>query len=302
MSGLTSLPGALLAQLRWGPSPDIVSLGPLPLRWYSLGWLLAFSVGFFLVRAAYQRERKPLEDLDTILLYMMLGAIVGARLGHCLFYRPDYYLAHPLEIIAFWKGFRGLASHGGALGILVSLYLYCRKRPDQPYLWLLDRVAAPTALGGMFIRLGNFMNSEILGLPTQGPWAVVFFRVDEVPRHPAQLYEAIAYGMIFLLLHSLYRKRGPAIAHGTLIGLFFSLVFSARFLIEFVKERHVPFEAGLPLSMGQILSVPLVLAGVGLVWWAGRRGAPAAPAAAPAPPRAPGAGAAGRKGKERRKR
>lgn len=257
---------ALWAQIPWSPSPEVFSVGPLSLRWYSLGWLLAFGIGYTLVRGMYQREGKPLRDLDTILLYMMVGAVAGARLGHCLFYRPDYYLAHPLEIIAFWKGFRGLASHGGALGILLALYLFARRRPDQPYLWLLDRVAAPTALGGMFIRLGNFMNSEILGLPTAAPWAVVFLRVDDLPRHPAQLYEAFSYGLVFLLLLGLYRSRGPSLPQGLLSGLFFTLVFSARFLIEFVKERHVPFEAALPLSMGQILSLPMILGGLLLVF------------------------------------
>lgn len=264
----------LRAQIPWAPSPEIFSVGPLSLRWYSLGWLLAFGIGYALVRWMYRREGKPLGDLDTILVYMMVGAVVGARLGHCLFYRPDYYLAHPLEIIAFWKGFRGLASHGGALGILLALYLFARKRPNQPYLWLLDRVAAPTALGGMFIRLGNFMNSEILGLPADVPWAVVFRRVDDLPRHPAQLYEAFSYGVVFLVLLALYRRKGSSLPRGLLTGLFFALVFSARFLIEFVKERHVPFEAALPLSLGQILSLPMILGGVFLILWSLRHPVP----------------------------
>lgn len=261
-----NLPLAILAQIQWDVDPVIVELGPFPLRWYSLGWLLAFGVGYFLVRWMYLREEKPEQDLESLLFYMMLGAMIGARLGHVMFYRPDYYLQHPLEIIAVWKGLRGLASHGGVLGILVSLYLFSRRRPDQPYLWVLDRVAVATALGGMFIRLGNLMNSEILGLPSDLPWAIAFVRVDLLPRHPAQLYEAISYLIIFLVLLYHYRKKAPDIPHGTLIGWFFTLMFSARFLIEFVKERHVPFEMGLPLSMGQLLSVPLVLAGVALVW------------------------------------
>jgi len=262
----------LLAQIRWDVSPVLFELGPLPIRWYSLGWLLAFGVGFYLVRWMYLREGKPEADLDKVLLYMMVGAIVGARLGHCFFYRPDYYLANPLEIVAFWKGFRGLASHGGTLGILVALYLYCRTRPNQPYLWLLDRIAAPTALGGFFIRMGNLMNSEILGLPTDVPWAFVFTRVDGLPRHPAQGYEALSYLLIFLLLFSLYRKRGSDLPRGLLTGLFFTTVFGARFLIEFVKERHVPFEAALPLSMGQLLSIPIILLGIGVTVHAMRRG------------------------------
>jgi len=261
------LPIAMLAQVRWDVDPVIFHLGPLPLRWYSLGWLLAFGVGFYIVQWMFRKEGQPEETLEPILFYMLAGAMLGARLGHCLFYRPDYYLAHPIEIFAFWKGVRGLASHGGALGIMISLFIYARRHPSQPYLWLLDRVAVPTALGGMFIRLGNLMNSEILGLPSDVPWAMVFLRVDAVPRHPAQLYEAIAYLIVFIVLLTLYRKRGVGTPQGQLIGAFFVLVFTARFFIEFVKERHVPFEAGLPLSMGQILSIPMVALGLGLLWW-----------------------------------
>ncbi len=266
------LPFSVLAQITWDVSPEIFRIGPLPIRWYSLGWLLAFAVGFHLVRWVYRKEGKPEGDLESVLLYMILGAIIGARLGHCFFYRPDYYLANPLEIIAFWKGFRGLASHGGAVGILVSLYIFSRRHPDQPYLWLVDRVVGPTALGGFFIRMGNFMNSEILGLPTDVPWAMVFVRVDSIPRHPAQLYEALSYLAIFFLLLTLYRKKGPKLPSGLLLGTFLATVFGARFFIEFVKERHVPFEAGLPLSMGQILSIPTVLVGLGLILWATGRG------------------------------
>jgi phosphatidylglycerol:prolipoprotein diacylglycerol transferase len=269
-----SLPLSILAQIQWNPDPIIFQLGPLPLRWYSLGWLLAFGIGFYIVRWIYLKEGKPEKDLESILFAMMLGAMIGARLGHVLFYRPGYFLANPIEIIAVWKGIRGLASHGGAVGIFLALFLYARKRPDQPYLWLMDRVAIPTALGAMFIRLGNLMNSEILGLPSDAPWAMVFTRIDALPRHPAQLYEAIAYFFIFIILLTLYRRRGTSIPHGTLIGIFMTLAFSARFLIEFVKERHVPFEVGLPLSMGQILSIPMGLAGMALFWWAQKRGAP----------------------------
>jgi prolipoprotein diacylglyceryl transferase len=263
---------AMLAQITWDVSPVIFHLGPLPIRWYSLGWLLAFGVGFHLVRWMYRREGKPEADLETVLLYMILGAIIGARLGHCFFYQADYYLAHPLEIIAFWKGFRGLASHGGAIGILVSLYIFSRRHPNQPYLWLVDRVVGPTALGGFFIRMGNLMNSEILGLPSDAPWAMTFLRVDSIPRHPAQLYEALSYLLIFFLLFFLYRRKGPKLPSGFLTGAFLVTVFGARFLIEFVKERHAAFEVGLPLSMGQILSIPTVALGIGLILWALRKG------------------------------
>lgn len=269
-----NLPLSILAQIQWAPDPIIFQVGPLPLRWYSLGWLMAFGIGFYIVRWIYLREGKPERDLESVLFFMMLGAMIGARLGHVIFYRPGYYLQNPIEIIAVWKGLRGLASHGGTLGIMLALFWYTRKRPDQPYLWLLDRVAIPTALGGMFIRLGNLMNSEILGLPSDVPWAMVFSRVDNLPRHPAQLYEAIAYLIIFVFLLTLYRRRGATLPHGTIIGIFLAMVFSARFFIEFVKERHVPFEMGLPLNMGQILSIPMVILGVSLYVWAKKRGAP----------------------------
>ena len=265
-----NLPLAILAQVRWDVDPVIFNLGPLPFRWYSLGWLLAFGIGFYIVRWMFIKEGKPEESLEPILFYMLLGAMIGARLGHCLFYRPDYYLANPIEIIAFWKGVRGLASHGGALGILVSLFIFAKRHPGHPYLWIMDRVVVPTALGGMFIRLGNLMNSEILGLPSDAPWAMVFVRWDAVARHPAQLYEAMAYAVIFIILLALYRKREGVVPEGRLLGAFLTLVFTARFLIEFVKERHVPFEVGLPLSMGQILSIPLVALGLGLLWWSMR--------------------------------
>jgi len=267
-----SLPLAVLAQITWDVSPEIFRLGPLPIRWYSLCWLLAFTVGFYLVRWMYRREGKPEADLETVLLFMILGAIIGARLGHCFFYRPDYYLAHPLEVVAFWKGFRGLASHGGVVGVLVSLYIFSRRHPNQPYLWLTDRVAGPAALGGFFIRMGNLMNSEILGLPTDRPWAMAFVRVDSVPRHPAQLYEAFSYLLIFFLLFFFYRWRELKLRSGFLSGAFLLTVFGARFFIEFVKERHVAFEVGLPLSMGQILSLPIVALGLGLILWALKKG------------------------------
>jgi len=262
---------ATLTEVHWDISPEIIRLGPIALRWYSLGWLSAFVVGFLIVRWTYRREGKPERDLESLLFTMFLGAIIGARLGHCLFYRPGYYLTHPLEIVAFWKGFRGLASHGGALGILVALYLYSRRHPDQPYLWLLDRIAAPTALGGCFIRLGNLMNSEILGVPTDVPWAFVFERIDPLPRHPAQLYEAIAYLLTFVLLLSVYRRKGSMLPEGILTGTFFVCVFSARFLIEFVKERHAAYAAGLPLSVGQLLSIPMIILGLALLARAAKR-------------------------------
>ena len=250
--------------IHWDVSPELLRLGPFALRWYGVCFALSFMLGYFIVRGIFRREHKPERDLDRLLFYMLAGTIVGARLGHCLFYEPAYYLSHPLEILMFWKG--GLASHGGAIGIFTALFLYSRSRLEQPYLWLLDRIAVPTALGGCFIRLGNLFNSEILGTPTDVPWAFVFARIDDVPRHPAQLYESIAYLLIFIVLMVVYRKGGEKTPCGLLTGLFLALVFGARFLIEFVKVRQAAFGEALPLSMGQLLSIPVIVIGLILLW------------------------------------
>jgi prolipoprotein diacylglyceryl transferase len=206
--------------------------------------------------------------VDNLLLVMMVSTIVGARLGHFLFYDPAFYLSHPFEILKVWKG--GLASHGGLLGILIGLWIYSRKRPSQPYLWLLDRIAVPTALAGSFIRIGNFFNSEIIGEPTSLPWAIVFDRVDPFPRHPAQLYESVCYLVIFGILWRVYWRRRQETPRGLLLGLFLVLVFSARFLIEFVKVHQAAYGMGFPLSVGQLLSIPAVVAGVLLLIRAAR--------------------------------
>lgn len=268
----------------WDVGREIVSLGPLTLRWYGILFALGFIVGFFIVRWMFRLEHKPEADLDRLLLYLLVGTVVGARLGHCLFYDPGYYLSNPLEIFKVWRG--GLASHGGGVGVFLALYLYSRKHKDQPYLWVLDRVAVPTALAGSFIRLGNLFNSEILGVQTDVPWAFVFARVDQVPRHPAQLYESISYLLIFFLLLWLYNRLREKTPRGLLIGVFLVLVFIARFAIEFVKVRQAAFGEALPLSMGQLLSIPMVVAGVILVWQAMKKQAAApSPARTPQPPR-----------------
>ncbi len=211
----------------------------------------------------FRNEGKPEEDLNSLLNYMVAGAIVGARLGHCLFYDPTYYLAHPVDILKVWHG--GLASHGAVLGIFTSLFLYARKRPDQPYLWLLDRVVVPTALGGFFIRLGNFFNSEIVGTPSDAPWAIVFSRVDDLARHPAQLYESLAYGLFFLLLLRIYAGRKSHTPRGLLLGLFMVIVFLFRFFVEFVKMRQAAYGHDFALSVGQWLSIPVILLGIVLL-------------------------------------
>ena len=253
-----------MAYIHWAVRPELVHFGPITVRWYGLFFAILFLLGYAIAHWQYRIEGKDIRSLDTLLVYVIAGTIVGARLGHCLFYDPAYYLSHPIEILKIWEG--GLASHGGALGVLVALYLYCRRRPDQPYLWLLDRVVVPTAVGGCLIRLGNLFNSEILGQPTRVPWAIVFQRVDNVPRHPAQLYESVAYALVFAVLLLLYNRLRAQTPRGLLLGLFLVSVFTFRFLIEFVKERQAAYEQNLPLSVGQLLSLPFILTGVILVW------------------------------------
>jgi len=247
--------------IRWDVDPQILHIGFFQLRWYCLCFMISFAIGLYIFHWIYKHEKKPASDIDHLLVYMLLGTIIGARLGHCLFYDPVYYLSNPLLIINVWEG--GLASQGAAVGILTALYFYSKKRKDQPYMWMLDRIVITVALAGFFIRIGNLMNSEIIGKAADVPWSFIFVRAeaDPVPRHPAQLYEALAYLLIFFLLFYIYKKYKANLGRGLLFGLFLSLVFGARFFIEFLKEPQAAFEQSLPLDMGQILSIPLVLAG-----------------------------------------
>jgi len=260
----------VMSLICWNVSPELFKVGPLTVRWYGTFFALAFVAGYLIVRWEFRAENKSESDLDSLFLYMMIGTVAGARLGHCLFYQPAYYWNHPLEIFEFWEG--GLASHGGAAGILIALFFYGRRRPDQPYLWLLDRIVVPAALAGCSIRLGNLFNSEILGRPAGVPWAFAFVRVDSVPRHPVQLYEAIGYALIFVLLLVLYRRLRAQTPKGLLTGLFLVGVFTFRFLIEFLKQRQADYEQNLPLSVGQWLSIPFVVVGAVLLWRAVRAG------------------------------
>ncbi len=216
------------------------------------------------MKRVFIAENVSLAILDSLLISAIIGIVVGARLGHCLFYDPDYYLANPLKILAIWEG--GLASHGGGVGVLVAV-LYHAKRYQLDKLWLLDRLAISTAIFAVFVRLANFVNSEILGTPTSLPWAIVFQRVDYIPRHPVQLYEAICYLVIFALLWTLYRRGHAAKSPGALLGIFLFLTFSARFVIEFAKQKQAAFTTESMLSMGQLLSIPFLLIGLAIYCW-----------------------------------
>lgn len=244
----------------WNTDPELIRIGFVAIRWYGLLFAMAFLVGSFIGSWIFRREGKPPESLDRILIYMLLGTVIGARLGECLFYNPGYYLSNPIEIIKIWKG--GLASHGAAVGLFTAVFFYARNTPGQTYIWILDRGCIVVALSGFFIRLGNLFNSEIIGKPTGGDWGFVFQRVDSIPRHPTQLYESLIYLLIFLILLLIYLRLDLDRIPGLLIGPFMIMIFGARFLIEFLKENQVAFESRLVLNMGQLLSIPMILIGI----------------------------------------
>lgn len=262
----------MTAYIVWDIEPKVFD-GFEFLRWYGVCWVLGMLLGYKIIFNIYKSEGISHIELDKLTTYVLLGAIIGARFGHILFYDPIYYWNNPIEILPFrvkptfqFTGLAGLASHGGILGALVALYV-CNRKFKKDYLWLLDRLMiAGAALGG-FIRLGNLMNSEIIGTPSNLPWAFVFTRVDQIPRHPSQLYEAIFYLTVSISLYFIWRSGKFYASHGFIFGLGMTLIFTQRFLIEFLKENQVQFEENLSLNMGQTLSIPLVLLGIFMMMW-----------------------------------
>jgi prolipoprotein diacylglyceryl transferase len=255
--------------IEWNVNPEIFRIGNFAPRWYGLLFAAGFFFGYLIMGKYFRMEKVRIDLLDKLTIYVAIGTIIGARLGHCLFYEPEYYLSRPVEILKIWQG--GLASHGAAIGILIALYLLSRKT-KRPFLWLIDRVVIVVALAGFFIRMGNLMNSEIYGVETSLPWGFIFVRNGEtVPKHPTQIYEALSYLVIFLLLHFTYMRQKGKTKNGFLFGLFLTLVFTARFFIEFIKEDQVAFEAQMNLNMGQLLSIPFVLAGLMLIYLSMRK-------------------------------
>jgi phosphatidylglycerol:prolipoprotein diacylglycerol transferase len=253
----------------WNPNPEIFRIGFFAIRWYGLLFASSFLFGYIIMRKMFENEGLDDIVLDRLTIYMAVGTIVGARLGHCFFYEPASYLKHPLEILMVWRG--GLASHGAAIGILISLWLFKRKE-KKGYAWILDRIAVVVALAGFFIRMGNLMNSEIYGVETTVPWGFVFLRYHEVaPKHPTQIYEGLTYLFIFFLLYRMYWHKKGQVYQGLLISIFLILVFTARFFIEFVKEPQEVWEKTMKMdfgiNMGQALSIPFILLGIaGLIW------------------------------------
>ena len=260
--------------ITWNPSETAFSIGGFSFRWYSLCWLIGLILAYFIVRKLYKEAKIKDELFDPLFIYCFLGILIGARLGHCLFYEPDYFLSsfnHIIEMFlpihkmadGSWKftGYEGLASHGGTLGLMLALFIYCKKTKIN--LWrVLDFIAIATPITACFIRLGNLMNSEIIGKVTDVPWAFIFEQVDDLPRHPGQVYEAITYFIFFFIGWWFYRHKPEKVGTGFFFGLCLTLIFTARFFIEFTKITQVNFEDSLPLDMGQLLSIPFIIIGV----------------------------------------
>jgi phosphatidylglycerol---prolipoprotein diacylglyceryl transferase len=261
---------SFLTYIVWDVDPDIFVIPYLdhPVRWYGLSWALGFLLSQQVMYFIYKNDGRPREEVDTLTIYMLIAAMGGARLGHVLFYEPIEFFSQPWRIFAVWEG--GLASHGGAIGILIALYFFARKTRVK-YLWIVDRLVIVSALTGCLIRLGNLMNSEMIGVPTTLPWGFIFTRVDNVPRHPAQLYEAIYCLLLFVFLFWLYYKKSKTLNNGILTGLFLIILFGLRFVDEFFKINQEEFEDGLLLNMGQILSVPFVIIGIVILIWSSRK-------------------------------
>jgi len=257
-----------LAYIQWNPSPDLFHIGSLTIRWYGLLFASSFFFGYFIMLKFFKKEGIEVAKLDTLTTYMVLGTVIGARLGHCLFYEPGYYLSHPLKILEVWEG--GLASHGAAIGIILAIWIF-GLRNKLTFLWTIDRIVIVVALSGLCIRTGNLMNSEIFGHITSLPWGFYFLRAANPaealdPRHPTQIYEGLSYFIFFLFLWRLYYIKKGKPEPGLLFGLFLILVFGLRFFVEFLKEPQVGFEQGMLLNMGQLLSIPFVLLGIILVY------------------------------------
>ncbi len=263
-----------LLYILWNPDLEIFRIGNFAIRWYSTCWLIGLALAYFIVKWLYKDQKVKDAYFDPLFMYCFLGILIGARLGHCLFYQPEYFLSSwthvvemflPIHQIAdgSWKftGYEGLASHGGTIGLMVALYMYYRKTGMN--LWhVLDDIAIATPITACFIRLGNLMNSEIIGTPTNVPWAFIFERVDMTPRHPGQLYEAIAYFFFFFIMLHFYKRTSKKVGTGFYFGLCLTLIFTFRFFIEYTKDIQVDFESGMILNMGQLLSIPFIILGI----------------------------------------
>ena len=267
--------GISLPLFVWDVHPTLFTIGPVEVRYYGLMWALGFIISAYIISNIMKREGYSEKMFDSFFWYGLLSTVIGSRLGHCLFYDPGYYLTHPIEILYIHQG--GMASHGAAVGLLIGLWLFSKKN-KLPYIWSLDRIGILVAVSGTLVRIGNFMNSEIFGRPTSLPWGVEFVMSSEwnalykgLPCHPTQLYEALAYLIIFVVMVWLYYRKDLARRRpGAMFGIFLIALFGVRFLIEFIKNPQEDFEVGMILNMGQLLSIPFIIAGCVLLYRAYR--------------------------------
>ena len=269
----------MLSDITWTADPAIFTIGSKEIRWYSLMFIIGFGIGYKIVERMWRRESINPKWIDPLLYYTLIGTVVGARLGHCLFYDSGYYLSHPIEILKVWEG--GLASHGGVLGIIVAIYFYSKYVSRQSMLWF-DKLVVPTGLVAALIRIGNLINHEVYGLPTDRPWGFRFIEnlhawrqgaepIFSAPSHPTQIYEAVCYLLTFVLCMWLYFKKDAWKKEGLIFGIFMICIFTARFFIEFLKNNQEDFEAAMPINMGQCLSIPFIVTGIYFVVRAWRR-------------------------------
>ncbi|MBT4232436.1 prolipoprotein diacylglyceryl transferase [Flavobacteriaceae bacterium] len=282
----------MIFKINWAPNEVFLNLGPLTIYWYSVMFIIAFSLGYYIVQKIYVNDSKPIELVEPLFIYVVFGTLLGARLGEVFFYNWEYFQNNLIEILLPIKkdidssmlfgiidgykfvGYRGLASHGAAVGIITAMFIYKYKFKYDSVLWIFDRIAIPIAIGGMFVRIGNFFNSEIVGNYTNSNFGVVFQNNGEIfPRHPAQLYEAFGYLLLFILLWNIYWKTDLKKHKGFIFGLFLTCLFSIRILVENVKESQggdLENTLGL-LSTGQWLSIPFVIIGIGLMLYSKRK-------------------------------
>ena len=273
----------LLNFITWNVDPVLLHLGPLTIRWYGLLWAAGIWFTLLIVQRLYKHENLPEAWLDKLFIYTVVGAILGARLGHCFFYEwqllkvpvtilgitfkyGNHYLSHPWELLYIWRG--GLASHGGAIGILIAMYFFNRNVSKKGYVWIFDRLVIGVAICGACIRLGNLMNSEIYGGVTSLPWGFIFakdFQNDGLPHHPTQIYEMLYCLITFAVLWWMYWKKEAYKKNGLIFGIFLIGIFGSRFLLEFIKNNQEVFESNLSLNMGQILSLPFIVWGIWLI-------------------------------------
>lgn len=265
--------------IQWDP-PLGIDLGIFMIRYYSLMFLIAFSSGFYITKRIFISEGVSLEKLDKLLIYTILSTLIGARLGHVIFYQPELFLEDPLSVflpVSFvpeieFTGFRGLASHGAAIGIAIGMYFYSKNVSKKSIFWILDRITMPVAFGGAFVRIGNFLNSEIVGKATQSDFGVVFVQLGEsFPRHPAQLYESVCYFILFAILSLIFWKTKAKEQKGVIFGIFFTLLWTIRFIVEYVKEPQVAERADWLFNTGQLLSIPMIIIGLAIIYFSNQK-------------------------------